>query len=561
LHGCCLRKAAAYTPGMEDQVLATRVPDGRDQHGRGAICLPVKRSHRGHLALIVLVATLPVLVSGGAFFVDGPNHLFRVTLWETMLADDMVAQFFQAGDRLYPNLAIDVFTSVLGKVVSPSIALTLFICTAVCVYILAVVWCRQARGEHTDLPLLLIILLAVYSEPLYWGLFNYILGLGVMFVALCRASEQRKSHSDSFVVTQALILGGACLISIFPVILYVCFCFGMFVVAARDDWRARRFAESAQLLRSHWLSALVVVVLLLVMEPGQSGPTEWHIATKLTGIFSVGKSTNLSFEYGLSALVLGVVGWLAWRRGLNAGRHELAGLLACGLLFLIMPKYLMSVGAADRRLVPAIVTIAAIFLRGPPAQPVRSDKAATALLLGIVAVKAGLLLYLWAPLKQLDATYAAIAREIPAHAIVLFTPPVEEARPDAIERAWRFAKLATAFQPIPAAEAHVFVEHPHLLLRHLAGRNVLPTQVFLNFWAKRASELPQLPDPATSQTFADVAAELAWLPSGVSVFVVSHIELDGTLAPDLSVRQITEVGGVRLYTAVRIGELRQWPDR
>lgn len=545
---------------MEDQVLAARTPSSQGQEGRGTVCLPVRRAPRGQVALILLAATLPILASGGAFFVDGPNHLFRVTLWEMMLADDAGTKFFQTGDRLYPNLAIDVFTSVLSKVVPPSIALTAFIGTAVCVYISAAVWCRQARGERTDLPILLVILLTVYSEPLYWGLFNYILGLGVMFVALHRAIGQHKNPSDGFIVSQALILGAMCLVSIFPVMLYVCFCFGMLVVAVRDDWHARRFADSAKLLRSHWLSALVVALLLLVMEPGQSGPTEWHAATKITGIFSVGKSTNLSFEYLLSGLLLGVVGWLAWRRGLNAGRYEWAGLLACVLLFLVMPKYLMSVGASDRRLAPAIVTILVIFLHGPPREPVRSERAATALLLGIVAVKVGLLLYLWAPLKQLDATYAAITKEIPANAIVLFAPPVEETRPGAIERARRFARLVLALQPVPAAEAHVFVEHPHLLLRHLTGRHVLPTQVFLNFWAKRAPELPQLPDPATSQTLADVAAELAWLPGGVTVFVVSHIELDAAIVPDLAVQKIAETGGVRLYTAARVGDLLKWPD-
>jgi len=545
---------------MEDQVLAARAPSSQGQDGHGAMSLPAKGTPLGHVALIMLAATLPILVSGGAFFVDGPNHLFRVALWEMLLADDAVAQFFQAGERLYPNLAIDVVTGALSRIVTPPIALTAFICMAVCAYIAAAVWCRQARGERTDLPVLLVILLAVYSEPLYWGLFNYILGLGVMFVALHRAIEQHKTPSDGFGVCQALVLGAMCLISIFPVMLYVCFCFGMLVVAAHDDWRARRFADSAKLLRSHWLSAVVVVVLVLVMEPGQTGRTEWHLVTKLTGIFSVGKTTNLSLEYGLSALVLGVVGWLVWRRGLGTGRHELVGLIACGLLFLVMPKYLMSVGAADRRLVPAIVTIAAILLRGPSSQPVRSERAATALLAGIVAVKVGLLLYLWAPLTRLDASYAAIAEKIPPNAIVLFAPPVEEVRPGAVERAWRFASLVSAFQPVPAAEAHVFVEHPHLLLRHLAGRNVLPTQVFLNFWAKRAPELPQLPDPATSQTLAEVAAELAWLPRDVTVFVVSHIELDDALVPDLAVRKITEVGGVRLYTATRVGDLLKWPD-
>ncbi len=545
---------------MEDQVLAERAPSSQDQDGRGAMSLPAKGAPLRHVALVMLAATLPILASGGAFFVDGPNHLFRVTLWEMLLADDAVAQFFQAGDRLYPNLALDVVTGVLSRIVPPSIALTAFICLAVCAYIAAAVWCRQARGERTDLPILLVILLAVYSEPLYWGLFNYILGLGVMFVALHRAIEQHKTPSGGFGVSQALVLGAMCLISIFPVMLYVCFCCGMVTVAACDDWRARRFAESAKLLRSHWPSALMVGVLLLVMEPGQSGPTEWHLITKVTGVFSVGKTTNLSLEYGLSALVLGVVGWLVWWRGLNAGRHELAGLIAGSLLFIVMPKDLMSVGAADRRLVPAIVTLAVIYLRGPSPQPVGLDRAVSALLLAIVALKAGLLVYLWSPLKQIDTTYEAIAKQIPANAIVLLVPQVEEVRPGAVERARRFASLVSALQPVPAAEAHVFVEHPHLLLRHLAGRNVLPTQVFLNFWAKRAPELPQLPDPATSQTLAEVAAELAWLPRGVTVFVVSHIALDDPLIPDLAVRTITEVGGVRLYSATRIGDLLKWPD-
>lgn len=543
---------------MEDQVLAGTAPSSQGQDGRGAVAVPARGVPLGPIALVMLAASLPILASGGAFFVDGPNHLFRVTLWEMLLADDAAAQFFQAGERLYPNLAIDVFTSALGKIVSPSVALTVFICTAVCVYIAAAVWCRQARGERTDLPILLLILLAVYSEPLYWGLFNYILGLGVMFVALHRAVEQHKAASAGFVVSQALILGAMCLISIFPVMLYVCFCGGILMVAAFDDWRARRFAESARLLRLHWLSALVVGALLLVMEPGQSGPTEWHLITKVTGIFSVGKTTNLSLEYGLSALVLGVVGWLAWRRGLTAGRHELAGLLAGCLLFIVMPKDLMSVGAADRRLVPALVTLAVIYLRGPSPQPVRLDRAVSALLIAIAALKAGLLIYLWSPLRQIDATYEAIAKQIPANAIVLLVPEVGEVRPGAVERAWRFARLVRAFQPVPATEAHVFVEHPHLLLRHLAGRNVLPTQVFLNFWAKRAHDLPQLPDPATSETLAEVAAELAWLPRDVTVFVVSHVELDNVLVPDLAVRKITEVADVRLYSATRIGDLLKW---
>ncbi|SFC93939.1 hypothetical protein SAMN05428997_11444 [Bosea sp. CRIB-10] len=550
----------SYSSVMDDQSTAG-VSRSQRQDGGGAVCLPARQAPYNSAALVILAASLPILVSGGIFFVDGPNHLFRVALWEAMWAGDVGDQFFHVGEDLYPNLAIDVVAGTLSKVVPPAVALTLFICLGVGLYIFTAIWWRQQRGQRTDLPLLLIILLAAYSEPLYWGLFNYILGLGIMFVALHRAIEQHETHSDSFVISQALIVSVMCLTSIFPVMLYVCFCLGMVLVAAYDDWRERRFADSAALIRSHWLSAVMLAVLVMIMEPGQTGKTEWHLATKVTGVFTVGKTTNLSLEYLLSFLILGAIAWLAWRRGMVVSRYELAGLLACCLLFIVMPKYLMGVGAADRRLVPAIVTIAAVFVRGPSLDPVRSERAAIALLAGIVAVKLGLLLYLWAPLRELDAAYAQITKAMPANAIVLFVPPVEETRPDAIERARRFARLVSSLQPVPASEAHVFVQHPHLLLRHLAGRNVLPTQVFSNFWVKRIPEFQDLPDPATSQTLADVAAALAWLPPDIVSHVISHIDLDDALAPDISLRKIAEVGTVRLYSAARAGPgLLQWPD-
>ncbi|MBN9435824.1 hypothetical protein, partial [Bosea sp. (in: a-proteobacteria)] len=340
----------AYSSVMEDQN-AAGMSGSQRRDGLGSICVPAKQVPYNSAALAILAASLPILVSGGIFFVDGPNHLFRITLRESMLAGEVGHQFFRASDELYPNLTIDVVSGALSKFVSPSTALTLFICLAVGAYIATAIWWRQQRGERADLPLLLIILLAAYSEPLYWGLFNYILGLGIMFVALHRAIEQRKTRAGSFVASQALIVGAMCLTSIFPVMLYVCFCLGMFLVAIHDDWRDGRLADSANLLKSHWLSAVMVVVLVMVMEPGQTGKSEWHLATKVTGVFTVGKTTNLSLEYLLSFLVLGAIAWLARRRGVNISRHELAGLLACCLLYVIMPKDLMSVGAADRRLV------------------------------------------------------------------------------------------------------------------------------------------------------------------------------------------------------------------
>lgn len=501
---------------------------------------------RRFAALVILAAMLPILISGGIYFVDTPNHLFRAELWQ-MLPSEALGKFFEASSAPYPNLAIDVFSGVAGKIIPLPLALTLYICLVIAVYISAALWWRHARGERTDAALLLVILLAVYSEPLYWGLFNYILGLGVMFVALQRATGRSETgRAGRFAFGQALIVGALCLISIFPVMLYISFCLGMFLVALRDDWYARRFGETARMIEAHWLSAVVVIGLLMVMEPGQSGRTDWHLITKVTGIFSIGKTTNLPLEYGLSALVLGLLGWLAWRRGMTASRAETAGLLACCALFLAMPKDLMSVGAADRRLIPAIVTMAAAFVRGPSQRTVGADKVATALLAGVVIAKCGLLLYLWAPLRQLDATYAKVTAQIPADAVVFFVPPVEELRPGAIKRTKRFLELVSSFRRVPPADAHLFVEHPHLLLNNLVGRDVLPTQVFTNFWARRTAEFSDLPDPAKSQTVADAAEALAHIPPNVPAYIVSHIALDGLLDPRSS-RKVGDIDGIRLY--------------
>lgn len=532
---------------MDAEISAGNLSRSRDLEDLGDNRSSVRTPPDRRLAvLIIAAAMIPILISGGIYFVDTPNHLFRAVLWQ-MLPSEGMGKFFESGTSLYPNLAIDVFSGLAGKVLPSSLAMTLYICLAIAAYISAAVWCRHARGEKTDAALLLIILLAVYSEPLYWGLFNYILGLGVMFVALHRATEQYKTRRTGwFALSQAVVVGALCLISIFPVMLYICFCLGMLLVAFHDDWRAHRFADTAGMIRAHWLSAVVVIGLLMVMEPGQSGRTDWHLITKITGIFSIGKTTNLPLEYLLSALALSILGWLAWRRGMTASRAEAAGLFACCLLFLAMPKDLMSVGAADRRLVPAIVTMAAIFVRGPSRRTAGSDKVATALLAGIVIAKCGLLLYLWAPLRQLDAAYAKIATQIPPDAIVFFVPPVEELRPGAVKRTKRFLELVSAFQRVPPADAHLFVEHPHLLLNNLIGRDVLPAQVFTNFWAKRTPEFSDLPDPAKSQTAADAAEALAQIPPSLSSYVISHIELDELLGSGSS-HKIGDIDGIKLY--------------
>jgi hypothetical protein len=271
----------------------------------------------------------------------------------------------------------------------------------------------------------------------------------------------------------------------------------------------------------------------------------------VTGIFTFGNTSSVPLEYLTSAMILGSIAVLAWQRGIKVSRYEVAGLLACCALFLVVPKDWNSVGVADRRLIAAIVLMGVIFVRGPSANKHRSARAVTMVLLAIIALKALLIMYLWTPLKEMDGIYTAIARAIPAKAVVLFVPPVEEQRADATERAKRFLTAVSHLSPLPVEDVSVFNHHPHLIMHSLLGKDVLPTQAFTNFWMKKRPEFRDLPNTATALTRSDIARVLAKISVGSVSHVVSHIDIRPLLPPGASAEEQRQVGPVTLYVVTR----------
>lgn len=509
--------------------------------------------------IVLAVCLAPILLTQGLFLTDVPGHLYRVSLLDDILHHGAPSRHFYVAPGLFPNMALDAAASILTRIMSPKAAIVLFLCGTAVAYIASLLYWRACLGEKTDAPLLLLMALVFYSEPLHWGLVNYVFALSVLHLALALLTKQALKPSPAFPVTQAVLLAVLCLSSIFPVMLYIAFCAGMALESLRRAPRAERPRVLGRLVRLHGLSALTVLALVSVMEPGQNGETLWDFWTKFLGVFSVAKTTNVVPEYALSALVLVCLALLSWRRGWAVGGPARAGLIACCVLYLVLPRELMSVGQADRRLAPAIAGFVIAFIRGPQASSARLSAAMTAGLFLLLALKAALLIHVWSPLADLRASYRAIAAAIPVGASVMSVPALKDERPPGAARAFAYLKRAARLEAIPPEEAHDYVYYTHLHLAEMAGKDIASPNIFTNFALKPKPGVNLPPFLGTASDLPDLREKLRHMVPAPGLYVIAHRDLDAQRAfpPGWTLRLVTASGPVRLYRTEAVAEGRK----
>src|SRR6478609_6190919 len=90
----CLADGSLLQSAMDERNPAGALPNSQDQEGRGPTFSSAERSsYRGSAALVILAASLPIMASGGTFYVDAPSHLFRMALGEAMLTGKWILSF------------------------------------------------------------------------------------------------------------------------------------------------------------------------------------------------------------------------------------------------------------------------------------------------------------------------------------------------------------------------------------------------------------------------------------------------------------------------------------
>src|SRR5215210_2779835 len=291
--------------------------------------------HAGVLALVLA----PLVATSGLFLIDVPNHAFRSRLIMDLL-NGKESTFYEFHLRLIPNLPIDVFAALTRNLLDPTIAVLALTCVACAGFYLSVVWWRWSRGRPTRLWMCLLLVLALYSKPLYFGLINYILALAIMNVGLARLEARAEHPSIGFSASQTVLVLLMYLCSLFAVVLYFSWILG---TALFDGLRGpqRHFRDVVRRdARIHLPPVLIIFGVILManpVPPAEAARNTWAIDLKFAALGSIGRMSNLPHELLFSLLVFSLLGFGLWIGALRIRPRLLAGL--CGVIasFIIVP--------------------------------------------------------------------------------------------------------------------------------------------------------------------------------------------------------------------------------
>ena len=300
---------------------------------------------------LFLVSLIPLFLVSMPPIADLPNHLARLHILRTNGADPLLNQYYEIAWGILPNLAMDwllVTLDTIPLLASGSfiVGLTFFM---ILVGVLSLRW--ALFGRLSVLALFAVLLL--YNRMLLWGMVNYLLGVGVMLVALALWVRMRDSHPASRIVTSSLMALAVFFCHLFPFGIYA-LSVGAYELQSllkkeNRNWRAWR---TTMLVGG--VQFVLPVFAFLFLSP-TSGYAQTRLAfgdfsrKLITVPFMSFNNYNLILDLASFALVGGLVVFLLFRSVIKV-RQEMWGVI--GLLtavHFLMPQYLLSSPGADLR--------------------------------------------------------------------------------------------------------------------------------------------------------------------------------------------------------------------
>ena len=402
----------------------------------------------GGFALALALVTVPVFSTVLPPLVDYPNHLARMHL----LADGGDA-FYSVRWAALPNLAEDLIVPPLARLVPVDIAAKLFLIMIFALTAGGAIWLnRVASGCWRFWPLLAFLFL--YNRIFLWGFLNYLFGLGV---ALCGAASWLALEKKHYLIRilSSSLMALACYFSHIAAFgFYAVVILGIEVEPAARELRARLWPELGR--RSLVAGAQFVVPLILLFS-GWSQTAGGAISAgafwrKADLLFSVFDNYDRAFDITCFALLLVLIGVLAWARRLGLSRRLTwaAGMVL--VTYLLLPSQIYGGSGTDHRLPTALflLLIAASAPRFPNRRVAAAVGVSVALLL---VVRLGVIERVW---READRVYSADlvgidelprgARLAVAHPADLFhVSPVPEAHLAALAISRRGAFVPSLF--------------------------------------------------------------------------------------------------------------------
>ncbi|MEA1649995.1 hypothetical protein UAJ10_13370 [Nitrospirillum sp. BR 11164] len=370
--------------------------DARSDARHRSLDLPVA-TVLGLLALAVVLAPL--------FFVlvppltDYANHLARMDIIAHLGQEPLLQRFYAIDWQVIPNLAMDLVTPPMVKVVGVFAAGKLFI-AAIIVSIVTGTWALHRalhRAEHGPGGANALLAMAfMYNGIFLLGFTNFLFGIGLaLWGTAIRLSLRRRSHLQRLAASTATVL-----------VLFVChlFAVGLYGMAIFC-------LEAPGLLRRPWRQALrhlglmglpfLAILPLLAASPtmGLADQVVWSWVGKGEGLRFLVTTFHENWEVPLGLAGLAVVAALLATRRMHL---HTAGwmLLATGAVtYVAMPTILFGSAYADERLPVALLFLGLGFVRFEFRSRL-GRMTALAAILAIIVARSVVMIGDWLPLSQ-----------------------------------------------------------------------------------------------------------------------------------------------------------------
>lgn len=144
--------------------------------------LPLTRSATLPLVAIFAFALLPLLTTPLFPFIDLYNHLARYFVL-AHIDEPLLRPYFTAHWALLPNVGLDVIGTAMMRVIPPAWSAHLVIVLLFVVQYSGVLVFNRALTGRTSVLAALLAVPLLYSFILNWGFVNFLLGLGLVFLA------------------------------------------------------------------------------------------------------------------------------------------------------------------------------------------------------------------------------------------------------------------------------------------------------------------------------------------------------------------------------------------
>lgn len=310
---------------------------------------------------LLLIQSLPFLVTQTPALLDYPNHLARIFILNSWSQDAFLQQYYQPNWNVLPNLAFDGLGLLLNQVLPIQLAGQVTLLVAVALLATGIV-ALSAALHGTARSFSLVGFLFIFSHPFTYGFINLILGFGLLLwgvAAWIKLRDRPWPVVLAWSVPFALVLFLAHL-----------FAFGAYgVTLACIELALLRGAARplAQLQRLVTLGAAQVIVpasLFLLASPTPlGGSTTIYTSSLLRRLRSMALSPvrnyNDALDVATFAAVVALLAFGFWTRRLHIAREMRLALLVLALICLVMPDTLATSGSAENRLPAALSLLVA----------------------------------------------------------------------------------------------------------------------------------------------------------------------------------------------------------